>query len=155
MIEMIYAAYGSNLNHDQMSLRCPSARFIGTAKLLDHRLVFRGVADVEWHLDSYVAIGLWDISKDCLAALDRYEGYPHLYNRFVFEVETKKGSMNAIIYYMNAREYHPPMKTYFNSIRDGYKHCGLPISKLEKDTKESYKLFESQSQWWQKSNETI
>ena len=152
---MIYAAYGSNLNHDQMSFRCPLARFIGTAKLLDHRLVFRGVADVEQHLGSYVAIGLWEISKACIGALDKYEGYPHLYTRSMVEVETKKGNMNAIIYYMNAGDYQPPMRVYLNSICYGYKDCGLPLSKLGKDIKEFSKLYESQSQWWQKSNETI
>jgi len=146
---MIYAAYGSNLNHAQMATRCPAAEFIGTGRLIDYRLTFRGVADIEWHLGSYVLVGLWNITDACLTALDRYEGYPRLYGRDLAEIETRTGQVNALIYYMNAGDYYPPMTSYFNSIRDGYKHCGLPVSKLEKDTKAFSKMYATQSQWWE------
>jgi hypothetical protein len=51
---MLYFAYGSNMDWGQMKGRCPSVRFVGVAKLPDHRLVFTrksvnrgcGVADV-------------------------------------------------------------------------------------------------------------
>lgn len=51
---MLYFAYGSNMNWDQMRERCPSSRFLGIAALPDHRLAFTrgspkrgcGVADV-------------------------------------------------------------------------------------------------------------
>ncbi len=38
----LYIAYGSNLNVDQMSTRCPGARVAGVAGLPNYRLTFRG-----------------------------------------------------------------------------------------------------------------
>lgn len=34
---MLYFAYGSNMNWEQMKRRCPSAAFVSIAKLKDHR----------------------------------------------------------------------------------------------------------------------
>ena len=35
-----YLAYGSNLNLEQMSRRCPTARVVGKAQLENYRLAF-------------------------------------------------------------------------------------------------------------------
>lgn len=51
---MLYFAYGSNMECIQIKKRCPSASFVGIAKLSDYRLAFTrrstkrrcGVADV-------------------------------------------------------------------------------------------------------------
>ena len=45
--EYLYGAYGSNLNKDQMSFRCPNAKAVTSYELKGHALKFRGVADVE------------------------------------------------------------------------------------------------------------
>jgi len=37
---MLYFAYGSNMDWNQIRGRCPSASFLGIAVLLDHRLAF-------------------------------------------------------------------------------------------------------------------
>ena len=37
---MLYFAYGSNLNPDQMHHRCPEHSVVGLAALRDHRLTF-------------------------------------------------------------------------------------------------------------------
>ena len=42
MEKRYYIAYGSNLNVQQMRMRCPSARIIGTSVLEDHKLLFKG-----------------------------------------------------------------------------------------------------------------
>jgi gamma-glutamylcyclotransferase (GGCT)/AIG2-like uncharacterized protein YtfP len=69
-----YFAYGSNLNKQQMSWRCPGARPIGKLVLPNARLVFRGVADVEYDDALSVQGGLWKITRACERTLDRYEG---------------------------------------------------------------------------------
>ena len=143
---MMYAAYGSNLNHKQMAMRCPGAKFVKTGTLKDYQLVFRGVADIEWNLGSFLLVGLWKITDDCLAALDRYEGYPNFYSRDIAEIQTKTGEINALIYYMNNGEYYPPMKTYYESIYKGYKNCGLPIKKLETDLNNFMNMYASNRQ---------
>ena len=47
MKEKLYIAYGSNLNLNQMSMRCPEAMPVGTAMLDGWQLTFRGVATLE------------------------------------------------------------------------------------------------------------
>ncbi len=39
---MYYVAYGSNMNVDQMKVRCPEAKAVGTTFLEGYRLLFRG-----------------------------------------------------------------------------------------------------------------
>jgi hypothetical protein len=49
-----YFAYGSNMSHDQICVRCPSHNFIGAAELRGYKLAFTrysmkrkcGVADI-------------------------------------------------------------------------------------------------------------
>ena len=40
MSRVLYFAYGSNLDPEQMASRCPSARVAFLARLADHRLDF-------------------------------------------------------------------------------------------------------------------
>lgn len=127
---MIYAAYGSNLNHIQMKKRCPKARFLGAGKIEGYRLVFRGVADIERDESDFVNVGLWDITKDCLVALDRYEGFPKLYDRKTFTVQTDNGAINAMAYFMLADGYAYPNQFYYEIIQMGYQDCNLPEDDL-------------------------
>jgi gamma-glutamylcyclotransferase (GGCT)/AIG2-like uncharacterized protein YtfP len=128
--KMLYAAYGSNLNHDQMARRCPKAKFVGVGVLDKYRLVFRGVADIEHSKKGYVPVGLWEITGDCLMRLDAYEGYPNMYGRETVDIRMDDKEVDAIIYYMNSNGYASPTQSYFNAIKDGYEHCGIKLSKL-------------------------
>jgi len=131
MSKILYAAYGSNLNHAQMAVRCPKARFVGTAILRDHALVFRRVADIEPAKGQVVPVGLWHLTKDCLEALDRYEGYPSLYGRKMLKViRPNRKTENAIIYFMRYGDYDAPSKSYYQGIVDGYNDCGIPTERL-------------------------
>lgn len=72
-----YLAYGSNINTEQMSCRCPDARVVGTSVIPDHKLVFRGrmyaaVATIEPEKGSSVPVLVWKISGRDEAHLDRY-----------------------------------------------------------------------------------
>ena len=78
---MYYLAYGMNTNRAAMAARCPKAKPMGGFYLPSHRLVFRGVADFRKDQDCVMPVVLWNITFDCLQALDRLEGYPHLYDR--------------------------------------------------------------------------
>jgi gamma-glutamylcyclotransferase (GGCT)/AIG2-like uncharacterized protein YtfP len=133
----LYAAYGSNLNHEQMSRRCPDAVFAGTAILKNHRLVFRGVADIEWCDGENVQIGLWKVTKKCMDALDSYEGFPNLYGREITDFETVNGSIDATIYFMLQDGYRPPALHYFKSILQGYIDCGLDTKYLYESVEQS------------------
>jgi hypothetical protein len=78
---MYYLAYGMNTNREAMAARCPKAKPMGGFYLPDHRLIFRGVADFRQDHDNILPVVLWEITHDCLRALDRLEGYPTLYDR--------------------------------------------------------------------------
>jgi len=76
-----YFAYGANTNIANMSLRCPDAHRIGRAWIDGYAFRWRGVADIEISSDEYVVGVLWQIHDGDLAALDEFEGYPHVYFR--------------------------------------------------------------------------
>lgn len=128
---MYYFAYGSNLNKEQMIRRCPKAKPIGALVLPKARLVFRGYADVEYDESSEVHGGLWEITKDCEKALDRYEGvHRDLYRKTYIRVKVGKKVANALVYQMNADYYESPPPFYLGIVRKGYKDFGLNYKAL-------------------------
>ena len=79
---MLYFAYGSNLNHKQMKVRCKDSCFIKSINLKGYSLTFRskyGAADIEKKKNSKVIGALYEISKSDEKRLDIYEEYPILY----------------------------------------------------------------------------
>lgn len=73
---MNYFAYGSNMDVQQMAVRCPDAVVVGTACLPGHRFLINthGVATVVPSQGEAVHGVLWEISKADEASLDHYEG---------------------------------------------------------------------------------
>ena len=116
---MLYMAYGMNTNRDAMAVRCPKAKPLGGFYLPDTRLVFRGVADIVPDREHICPVVLWEITPDCLRALDRLEGYPTLYGR-------RKMNGDWITYEMNDKSRtSPPNGGYYKMIDDGYNDFGL------------------------------
>jgi gamma-glutamylcyclotransferase (GGCT)/AIG2-like uncharacterized protein YtfP len=133
MEKKIYGAYGSNTNISQMVQRCPKAEILGKCWLKDYQLTFKGfgVANVEPKEGSQVPLVLWRTTEQCEYALDRYEGYPTLYNKKQVTVETDQGEIKIYIYVMvDAEEYSLPTNSYYNSIIDGYNDNNLPLEYL-------------------------
>ena len=89
---MLYFAYGSNLNHDQMHRRCGDSEYIKNFILEGYKLSFcavsgnYGVANIIKKSGSKVPGGIWEISEIDEKALDRYEGYPTLYTKDYFKL---------------------------------------------------------------------
>lgn len=71
-----YFAYGSNMDRDQMRVRCPGAELIGPARLDGYRYLVnqRGVATVVPLEGSRVHGLVWELDDHHEAELDRYEG---------------------------------------------------------------------------------
>ena len=117
---MYYLAYGMNMNREAMEYRCPKAKPLGGFYLPDHRLMFRGVADIRRDRDSVLPVVAWEITHDCLRALDALEGYPHFYDR---------RKVNGVwwIYDMNGNknETNRPSKSYYEMIAQGYEDFDL------------------------------
>ena len=127
----LYISYGSNLNIEQMSRRCPYATPIGNALLPDYRLLFRGgnggsVATVEPKRGASVPVLIWEITPRCEDALDRYEGWPRLYRKETVGVEYDGKIVETMIYIMN--DGYPlgsPSQGYLNVILEGYDSAGF------------------------------
>ena len=143
----IYAAYGSNMNIDQMLMRCPRATNIGTATLKNYKLTFRGgsrgVANIERCIGREVPIVLWRITERCEETLDVYEGFPRLYTKETIKVENGlQGHKVTCMAYIMAQKYEAmpamPMDYYYSTIAQGYEDHGIDLKTLDDAYSECY-----------------
>lgn len=63
MAKKLYAAYGSNINLEQMAYRCPHSTVAGTAMLKGYELQFRHHATIEPNEESEVPVLLWELDS--------------------------------------------------------------------------------------------
>ena len=129
----LYLAYGSNMNIDQMKLRCPNAKPVGQHELEDHKLVFRGVADMIESEGDKCQVAIWLITADCEKALDRYEGYTTLYVKKYISIDVAGEEIEFMFYQMRDRDYlMSPSASYYQTIRKGYADFKMKESTLAK-----------------------
>ena len=133
-----YLAYGSNLNLYNLSNMSQGARVVGTSKLNGYRLVFKGSADKYAYLtiekcpESSVPLGIFSIPMEDMEALDKYEGYPELYDRVTMPVIIDGKKEEAYIYIMKPEfGYHLPSKSYITICEEGYEDFGFDYKFLD------------------------
>ena len=137
MVKRYYIAYGSNLNVQQMRMRCPSARIIGTSVLEDHKLLFKGsktgsYLTVEKKPGSSVPVGVWEVTPADEKTLDRYEGFPNFYYKKELTLPVKgirtgkirKRRVFVYIMYEN-RPIGIPSISYMQTCIQGYDDFGF------------------------------
>lgn len=112
MAKKLYAAYGSNINLEQMAYRCPHSTVAGTAMLKGYELQFRHHATIEPNEESEVPVLLWELDSQDEKFLDCYEGEPKYYRKDVachakrkkLTRKTKKTLLNttfkSVFYYL-------------------------------------------------------
>ncbi len=127
---MLYIAYGSNINLTQMSFRCPHSKVIGTAMVKDWELEFRGVATIVPKKETEVPVLLWELDPRDIPALNRYEGWPHLYRQEEIALEFNGKKVTGMAYLMNRGQISPPSQGYLQTIWDGYNANGMDTSYL-------------------------
>lgn len=142
MQKRYYLAYGSNLNTQQMRSRCPSARVIGTAEIKDYRLLFKGsrtgsYLTIEPNEGKSVPVGVWEVSAEDEAALDRYEGFPDFYYKKELNVDirgirTQKVRVRrCFVYIMHEdRTVGVPTSYYMRVCLEGYRDFGFDSNTL-------------------------
>ena len=131
--ETIYMAYGSNMNRDAMKVRCPAATYLGAAYFPDHRLVFKGVADMIPAEGFKCAVALWRLTPACEKALDRYEGFcgeDPLRGLYRKEYWTADGK-TYMAYVMNRKHVGPPSDGYYKTIEEGFDDANVPTILLK------------------------
>lgn len=129
---MLMFAYGMNTNPEEMARRCPNARSLGHARLINHSFRFAQHADVEPCANSFVDGVLWEITEQHLKSLDQLEGYPYYYNRVVSSAVLGSRTFNVLVYRMQpGHEVSEPTRGYYNLIRKGYRAHAVPTEQLE------------------------
>lgn len=136
-MEKVYIAYGSNMNMEQMAIRCPNAKPIGKYTLYDYKLEFRRVANIIKCKGAKTPVALWSITENCEKSLDRYEGYPRLYRKEYVKLKINEKEVIGMVYVMNTGEIAEPSNNYYNVIKQGYKDFCINIAPLEKALIES------------------
>jgi gamma-glutamylcyclotransferase (GGCT)/AIG2-like uncharacterized protein YtfP len=135
---MLYLAYGSNLNKKQMKIRCPKSVPLKSVVLENAKLCFEqhGVANIRKG-DSKVYCAIYEVSDDCIKALDRYEGYPYLYKKVKVKIE----GLVTFAYVLNSKMLpSAPSVAYYNIIKKGYLDWEMNPRSLDKWLKETKEL---------------
>ena len=144
----LYVAYGSNLNKEQMSRRCPTAKFVGTGIIDNYELQFKGSlhnahATIAPKEGSTVPVGVWTIQKRDEKRLDLYEGHNpkgySYYDKRYIPVQMDDGrTISGMVYIMNQQQdFGQPTSGYYETVQEGYKNCGLDLRVLEQALQES------------------
>jgi gamma-glutamylcyclotransferase len=140
---MLYFAYGSNMDWDQMKSRCPSAKFCGLAVLREHRLMFTsksmrrncGVADAVRQQGSHIWGVVYQINEMDVAKLDSKEGYQPGREKNYYTREERHVFLNdkddlplLVTVYFAIRQNNPPLpnQEYKDLILRGAKFWHLP-----------------------------
>jgi gamma-glutamylcyclotransferase (GGCT)/AIG2-like uncharacterized protein YtfP len=104
--QIYYFAYGSNLNHEQMRLRCPGATLIDRAHLNGYSLGFdaKGYATLAQYPKFVVHGVVWRLDEAAELALDRYEGVAsHCYGKVSVMVTMESGEQVQALTYISMR----------------------------------------------------
>jgi len=143
-LQKIYIAYGSNMNNHQMlSVRCPSAKCLGTSVLDGFRLLFRAnkggnvYATIEEDPSDSVPVVLWAIDRKSEETLDRCEGF-HRYDppssyylKKTIPVIYNGEIVPGIVYVMiNYGRTGKPLDEYYNRILSGYREHDIDPAPL-------------------------
>ena len=125
---MYYFAYASNLNQKQMRERCPDSKPSFRANLPNYKLVFvgwsrqlrGGKASIRLFRGEKVLGAIYEISKQCLKQLDKYESP---YDRLKVTVFDEDGEPVEAITYINKvqSEETKPSAEYLSVIQQGYR----------------------------------
>lgn len=135
MANKYYIAYGSNLNVQQMGMRCPNATVFGTAFLKGWELLFKGsrtgfYLTIERCEGGSVPVVIWEVAEIDEKALDRYEGFPIFYYKKEIEVCCR-----------NSRTGMDQILTAFEYIMHEERPIGIPSTRYMSTCLEGYDTF--------------
>lgn len=131
---MLYFAYGSNLWSEQMQLRCPEHRLIGSGRLDGYRWIIndRGYASIILSPKDYVLGLVYDISRLDELALDNYEGvYKGNYYKKQIDVSISTIQVSCMTYIDPVTKEGKPYHEYIRRINYGIIDAGLSEEYVE------------------------
>lgn len=145
-----YAAYGIDINVNQMRCRCPEAYPFGWGVIEDYELEFRGLANIKKSRGKTVPVVLWNITEEDEMGLDSFEDLS-LYRKEIINIKLLevndlvapfsagyyKDGIDAIVYTMDVGNLNPeraPSLEYYKKILQGYKQNNIDPEPLAKAT---------------------
>ena len=131
---VLYFAYGSNMDPEQMRERCPGADAAGQAALPGYRFLIksRGVATITPSAGNQVLGVLWHVTPTHLETLDRYEGVRGgFYARSEVAVRTETRTVSALVYIAADATEGRPRPGYLKRLVAGAHLHGLPTKYIE------------------------
>jgi hypothetical protein len=135
----LYAAYGTNLDPEQMRRRCPHSPSRGVGWLEGWRLTFGG-EDVGWEGAlttivedplSRVYVMLFDVPDLDEKVLDEWESYPLLREKIRLRITALDGDPLAWVYVLRAYEGGMPSCRYLGLIAEAAESAGAPQDYLD------------------------
>ena len=118
--EILYFAFGSNMNKSQMSSRTRGARLMGWADLqnFEYFIDARGVASVRPRIGKSVKGLLWDIQgQSDWDRLDRYEGISSgIYKKLDIDISYRNSLVSSKIYVSSTAQAGDPRLNYQEGI---------------------------------------
>jgi gamma-glutamylcyclotransferase (GGCT)/AIG2-like uncharacterized protein YtfP len=150
--------YGALTDPVTMLERCPSAVYKGVGTLDDHELYIDRCSSVRPATGVRTVGVVWQITDKDMTTLDKYEGYPYLYERKEVHVNIDNQSVKVWVYYYaidfkDAGE--PASKTYYNTCKQGYRVFGLPWKKqfatAQKKCKKHLQDYHNHDRFWKKA----
>ena len=137
---MLYAAYGSNLDPQQMARRCPHSPLRATGWLAGWRLTFGGegwdgplptVVEEATHTEAHVFVAVYDVTTTDEAELDQWESaWTELYRKVRVRVSTLDGEQTAWVYVLNDFEGGLPSARTLGILADAAEAAGAPSDYL-------------------------
>ena len=131
----LYAAYGTNLDAEQMRQRCPHSPSRGPGWLVGWRLTFGG-EDLGWEgalatvvedPDEQVFVMVYDVPSQDEAELDRWESADSgLYRKIRVRVHTLRGDHLCWLYVLDGYEGGLPSARYLGLMADAAEKAGAP-----------------------------
>lgn len=130
---MLYAAYGSNLDPQQMMKRCPHSPLRGVGWLPGWRITFGGdgwdgaLPTLVEDPDGQVFVGLYDVTDLDELALDQWESAnTGLYRKLRLRIATLDGDASAWVYVLNDFEGGIPSARSLGILADAAEIAGAP-----------------------------
>lgn len=131
---MIYFAYGSNMDLEQMKLRCPGSSVIGIGQLSHYTMAFTrwsrswksGTADILPERGAIVHGVLFDLTVEGLKKMDKFADYPNSYLRQDVTVLCGGEPLPAMTYVARRQGVYLPSKSYLGKMVQGGVQNNLP-----------------------------
>jgi gamma-glutamylcyclotransferase (GGCT)/AIG2-like uncharacterized protein YtfP len=130
---VLYAAYGSNLDANQMADRCPHSPQRGTGWVVGWRITFGGegwdgaLPTLVEEPRSQVFVALYDVTSADENALDQWESADTgLYRKIRVRVATLDGEVTAWVYVLNDFEGGIPSARTIGILADAAEVAGAP-----------------------------